>query len=280
VHRELILTQKIQTKVIEKLKKSNSSMMSISEITALQDQVSSTITATSPLTKRMSVLSSTERQEALAAAQQQLRTLFPFAELFSSPADSSNADIFEFDIDMLQLQAHIVPYQTSIPFRQTFDNGVTAYIKGDWKSAKEFLDQADEMMCDLNVQFIQSPLYYPDSFDGFKNDLRTEMVLRILQRHQEQFRVSSLLQNQSISNSTSSPDSSRNINLDTNLVPGKRRSMLQQALNIASALPAKYTAEERAVLGDGPSQTLLDYMREHNFTAPDTWQGFRPLTSK
>lgn len=32
--------------------------------------------------------------------------------------------------------------------------------------------------------------------------------------------------------------------------------------------------------GDGPSLTLLDYMRNQNFEAPSTWKGFRPLTSK
>jgi hypothetical protein len=32
--------------------------------------------------------------------------------------------------------------------------------------------------------------------------------------------------------------------------------------------------------GDGPSQTLLNYMSNHNFEAPKTWKGFRPLTSK
>jgi hypothetical protein len=32
--------------------------------------------------------------------------------------------------------------------------------------------------------------------------------------------------------------------------------------------------------GDGPSQTLLRYMRDQNFEAPSTWKGYRPLTSK
>jgi hypothetical protein len=32
--------------------------------------------------------------------------------------------------------------------------------------------------------------------------------------------------------------------------------------------------------GDGPSQTLLRYMRDQNFEAPSTWKGFRPLTAK
>ncbi|KAJ1440570.1 hypothetical protein B484DRAFT_443343 [Ochromonadaceae sp. CCMP2298] len=32
--------------------------------------------------------------------------------------------------------------------------------------------------------------------------------------------------------------------------------------------------------GDGPSRTLLSYMKNRNFEAPKTWKGFRPLTSK
>jgi hypothetical protein len=35
-----------------------------------------------------------------------------------------------------------------------------------------------------------------------------------------------------------------------------------------------------AVLGDGPSITLLEYMKERNYKAPADWAGFRPLTSK
>ena len=32
--------------------------------------------------------------------------------------------------------------------------------------------------------------------------------------------------------------------------------------------------------GDGPSRTLLDYMRNRAWTCPEDWKGFRPLTSK
>jgi hypothetical protein len=31
---------------------------------------------------------------------------------------------------------------------------------------------------------------------------------------------------------------------------------------------------------DGPTKTLLAYMKKSNFTAPPTWKQFRPLTSK
>jgi hypothetical protein len=32
--------------------------------------------------------------------------------------------------------------------------------------------------------------------------------------------------------------------------------------------------------GDGPSKTLLEFMKEFNFEKPKNWKGFRPLTSK
>ena len=32
--------------------------------------------------------------------------------------------------------------------------------------------------------------------------------------------------------------------------------------------------------GDGPSKTLLKYMANHDWKAPNSWKGFRPLTSK
>jgi class 3 adenylate cyclase len=32
--------------------------------------------------------------------------------------------------------------------------------------------------------------------------------------------------------------------------------------------------------GDGPSRTLLNYMKNRDFTAPSDWNGYRPLTSK
>lgn len=32
--------------------------------------------------------------------------------------------------------------------------------------------------------------------------------------------------------------------------------------------------------GDGPSKTLLNYMSNHNYEAPKSWKGFRPLTAK
>ena len=36
----------------------------------------------------------------------------------------------------------------------------------------------------------------------------------------------------------------------------------------------------RVARPDGPSQTLLAFMGEHNFKAPDGWSGYRELTEK
>mmetsp|Transcript_16151 Transcript_16151/g.30501 ORF Transcript_16151/g.30501 Transcript_16151/m.30501 type:complete len:154 (+) Transcript_16151:366-827(+) len=32
--------------------------------------------------------------------------------------------------------------------------------------------------------------------------------------------------------------------------------------------------------GDGPSQTIMNYMKARDWTCPDGWKGYRPLTSK
>ncbi len=36
----------------------------------------------------------------------------------------------------------------------------------------------------------------------------------------------------------------------------------------------------REQFGDGPSQTLLSYIKNRNCTAPESWEGVRPLMSK
>ena len=38
--------------------------------------------------------------------------------------------------------------------------------------------------------------------------------------------------------------------------------------------------QKTALGGDGPSRTLLEYMKERNYVAPKDWKGYRPLTSK
>lgn len=54
--------------------------------------------------------------------------------------------------------------------------------------------------------------------------------------------------------------------------PGAREYLEKADKMMAVAAPA--------LGGDGPCKTLLEYMCERNWVAPDTWKGYRPLTSK
>eukprot|EP00957_Ditylum_brightwellii_P050995 3867209-Ditylum_brightwellii.AAC.1 len=51
----------------------------------------------------------------------------------------------------------------------------------------------------------------------------------------------------------------------------RARECLEQANMIMS---------ESDSIGDGPSQTILNYMRNRSWTCPSEWKGYRPLTSK
>lgn len=102
------------------------------------------------------------------------------APKFMTKADPTD-EIFDMDSDLLQLRAHVTD-----KFLHTFNEGVKAYLAGDWPAARTFLEDSDKQM--------------------------------------------------------------------------------------AEAAPS--------LGGDGPSQTLLSYMSDHGWTAPSTWKGFRPLTSK
>jgi hypothetical protein len=82
---------------------------------------------------------------------------------------------------MIALRAHITP-----AFLDIFQEGLNAYIAGNWPEAKKSFDIANQMM--------------------------------------------------------------------TEMVPGRE--------------------------GDGPCLTLLEYMEERNWKAPDDWAGYRPLTAK
>lgn len=54
--------------------------------------------------------------------------------------------------------------------------------------------------------------------------------------------------------------------------PGARTLLSQADELMAKNVPA--------LGGDKPSQTLLSYMADLGFTAPSSWKGYRPLTSK
>lgn len=38
--------------------------------------------------------------------------------------------------------------------------------------------------------------------------------------------------------------------------------------------------EQYDVIEDGPSSTLLEYMSQYNFNAPENWPGYRELSEK
>jgi hypothetical protein len=78
------------------------------------------------------------------------------------------------------------------------------------------------------------------------------------------------------SSTTSTPDARRSMSRQSSASQGV---VARQAGSMSAAL-FSFTDDERLVLGDGPTHTLMSYMRERQFTAPSDWMGFRPLTSK
>ena len=57
-------------------------------------------------------------------------------------------------------------------------------------------------------------------------------------------------------------------------------SNMQAAVRIASRTHIWILKHTILQVLDGPSCTLLDYMRTHNFCAPASWKGYRELTEK
>ena len=100
-------------------------------------------------------------------------------EVLAAQADEYDVHIWNQDEDLLQLRRLSTP-----EFNDTFQDGVTAYLTGQWDKARQLLEQADAMMSQSDVG------------------------------------------------------------------------------------------------GDGPSQTLLNYMRNRDWICPPDWAGYRPLTSK
>eukprot|EP00596_Hydrurales_sp_CCMP1899_P010536 CAMPEP_0119035430 /NCGR_PEP_ID=MMETSP1177-20130426/2426_1 /TAXON_ID=2985 /ORGANISM="Ochromonas sp, Strain CCMP1899" /LENGTH=327 /DNA_ID=CAMNT_0006993655 /DNA_START=1567 /DNA_END=2550 /DNA_ORIENTATION=- len=56
-------------------------------------------------------------------------------------SESETADVFERDVDIRMLRAHI-----SREFRDQFDSGLIQYLTGDWELAKDELEQANDIM--------------------------------------------------------------------------------------------------------------------------------------
>lgn len=60
---------------------------------------------------------------------------------------------------------------------------------------------------------------------------------------------------------------------------------IEVVASVKMKLMDKNTTDEDAIhmrgeFGDGPSQTLLSYIKNRNCIAPETWEGVRPLMSK
>lgn len=182
-----------------------------------------------------------------------LQELVDDIEIMEPPADDSSLP-FERDADLLQLRGMSVaaptqPSQQS--FNDAFESGLTEYLRGDWKSARRWLDIANETCVQLSVDTVLSPLYRSPSVPAMIDE-KVVTVRKLLARRAE---------------------------MEMALPPSVRRMSMKQA---QQPQPRRlvYNEEELTILGDGPSNTLLRYMSARNYTPPEDWKGFRPLTSK
>ena len=60
---------------------------------------------------------------------------------------------------------------------------------------------------------------------------------------------------------------------------------MEVVISVKLKLLDKHTTDEDAIhmreeFGDGPSQTLISYIKNRNCVPPETWEGVRPLMSK
>jgi hypothetical protein len=149
-------------------------------------------------------------------------------------------EAFSTDIDLLQLRVHTQHCR----FLSLFDEGVEHYIIGRWTQAKTCLEAANREMAYSTLRVSLSKLYH-ESDPARRSHTTT--------------RASCL-----------SPVLSKSLP-STPLI-----SLSGYPLNSDDTL----NDDDLVSFGDGPSQTLLNYMKGFNYVPPDDWQGFRPLTSK
>lgn len=196
------------------------------------------------------------------AIEEYLKSLFPDAEMIIPPYDDYT-EIFLKDIDLLQLRCHI-----NERFQEVFLMGLTEYLKGNWLQAKVFLQDANKIMEECMKHFMKTPLYRktPD-----ENIQQPESVLQVVNFRRLSMRSSIA----SMNNGENSPVEN-GINTGTNKRFSIRKSIHHQLL------PPNIEIEVNHDLpyGDGPAQTLLNYMKQFNYVAPPDWKGYRPLTSK
>ncbi len=188
-----------------------------------------------------------------AAVEDYLKQLFPDAEIVIPPQDDTS-EVFLRDIDLLQLRCHI-----NDRFFDIFTNGVNEYIKGNWNAARIFLEDANSIMVELQRQFKQSILY-------------KESIQEKLQKKNQQV-------------GPVEESVIKVVNRRLSVRSGRRSSLSALAVAALSQAEDAKVAEhqhstEDSDEGDGPSSTLLNYMKGFNYVAPSDWKGFRPLTSK
>lgn len=291
VHKELKRTQRLQEELLARLSHYQDT------VSARQAAVAASVASAAQLGGGSSLhdlLTAQERDEQqYQLAMEHLRELYPDAEVCVPPHGTSggaqyedSADVFDQDIDLLQLQSlvkHFAPQFTPV-----FNQGMQEYLKGNWSAARSLLEEADTMYCEAHCEFVQQSVLYYCPFivhDEVKVTVKGVIARRgLLHTTQMNKRRQSLghslkafgddgelLDPSSPSNNNTTPVDSRRLSLSKTGKPVQRKSISQLM---------SFTDEEKVVLGDGPCQTLLSYMKDREYTAPADWKGFRPLTSK
>jgi hypothetical protein len=203
------------------------------------------------------------------AIEEYLKLLFPESEILIPPVSNDDyPEIFLKDTDLLQLKCHITEH-----FYDTFANGVNEYIKGNWLKAKHYLEDSNRLMEDCIVHFMKTPLYRREQNENNSSG-NPETVIQMVNycRNRSSLRRMSLLPSPaslSPSELTTPAASSGPSRLSLTLINASKRLSYSSVDNSDSLL-----------YGDGPSQTLLDYMKQTNYICPADWKGYRPLTSK
>ena len=219
------------------------------------------------------------------AIDEYLKKLFPDAEGIVVPPLDENimtmSEVFIKDIDLLQLKAHL-----NDRFYELFSMGVSEYLRGNWLQAKVFLMDANKLMEECVNHFMQTPLYRKEKMYKSKTSQRgggeeekeasgdADSVLQVVKYRRQSARLS--IRAEGPAGRSNSLANNSNSNAVTPPVSLPRRF---------SVTRGKATVKEQEEVidlefGDGPSQTLLNYMKGFDFQAPADWKGFRPLTSK
>jgi hypothetical protein len=214
------------------------------------------------------VITPMEEEIDFNAIEEYLKLLFPESEILIPPVlNDDYPEIFLKDTDLLQLKCHITEH-----FYDVFTKGVNEYIKGNWLKAKNYLEDSNRLMEDCIVHFMKTPLYRQNERNEKENNPETVVPMVHDRRDRSSLRRMSLL------STTTSPPTNE---LTSPAVPvGQNRLSLSLINPIRRLSYSPVDNSDLLLYGDGPSQTLLDYMKQTNYIAPADWKGYRPLTSK